>query len=123
MNDFSFAGCKILIVEDDFLQGADLAQMLKDEGATVIGPAVDLASAFEALNAQPQLAVLDLRLGQELSLPIADELSRRGVPFIFSAALPEQIPFCYGDVPVCEKPATHAEMRTLLAVAMQRTSA
>jgi len=50
-------------------------------------------------------AVLDINLRGERAYPVADALSDRGVPFVFTTGYDTQvIPAPYARVPRCEKP-------------------
>jgi len=61
-----------------------ISDMLSDAGAIVVGPAHTVAAALRLLDAQPvELACLDIKLQREDSIPVADELASRHLPFIF----------------------------------------
>ena len=104
MSDNTLTGRKVLVVEDDYLVGADLAGMLERAGAEVIGPATSIREALDALGALPDVATLDVQLGAETSFPIADELAKRGIPFIFATGTAEKIPSAYRSRLLCQKP-------------------
>ena len=75
----------ILVVEDEYLVAADLARQISLDGSTVVGPAPTAAAALELLQTTANVggAVLDVRLGAETAFPIAEELRRRDIPFVF----------------------------------------
>ena len=74
-------GAQILVVEDDTLIALDLKDTLLRAGATVIGPAHDLAAALRlAEDASLSAAVLDLRLLRGDTRPVAARLAERGIP-------------------------------------------
>ncbi|TJX01027.1 MAG: response regulator [Mesorhizobium sp.] len=75
-------GVRILIVEDDWVLAGDLAKYFGNMGAVVLGPAatVEHASMHTELA---EAAILDVNLNGRRVFPIADELMRRGVPFVF----------------------------------------
>lgn len=78
-------GRRILIVEDEYFIADDLSRGLHRQDAQVVGPVSDLATGLDlARREQLDGAVLDVNLDGEMSYPIADELSRRGVPFVFT---------------------------------------
>jgi len=79
----ALAACRILVVEDEVLVGLDLAMILTDAGATVIGPVQSLSEAL-VLAAEEELTavVLDVRLGPESTLSVGRKLTDRGIPFI-----------------------------------------
>jgi DNA-binding response OmpR family regulator len=77
-------GARILVVEDDFLISTEIDSILAGAGATVVGPCRTLAQA-EHLIARNHLsaAILDFRLGHDTTLPVAEQLYRHGIPFVF----------------------------------------
>jgi DNA-binding response OmpR family regulator len=78
------SGCCVLVVEDEHLVSMLLEDALAEAGATVVGPADSIEKARSLLQREPlAAAVLDLDIAGELVYPLADELVRRGVPFIF----------------------------------------
>jgi DNA-binding response OmpR family regulator len=87
---------RVLIAEDEFLVGIQLEEDLRSAGCSIVGPFSRLATATLAARRERfDLALLDINLNGDRVYPLADELSARGVPFIFlsgylSAALPER---------------------------------
>jgi DNA-binding response OmpR family regulator len=74
----------VLIVEDEFLIAALLEEDLHAAGCTTLGPFSSLAAALKASASEDfDLAILDVNLGGEMVYPLADALSRRGVPILF----------------------------------------
>jgi DNA-binding response OmpR family regulator len=76
---------RVLIVEDEFLLGALLAETLLDAGHEVSGPAAHELEALGFADAtMPDLALVDIELrGGESGVEVARALLRRGVPSIF----------------------------------------
>lgn len=99
---------RILVVEDEPLIAFDLADMLQDEGAEVVGPAFDLATG-EALVRENSLdaALLDIDLGDALVWPIAELLMQHGTPFAFVSArcTADQVPPAFHHSECVMKPA------------------
>lgn len=85
----------VLIVEDNPVLAESMAFALSTFGWTVIGPAATNAEA-EAFIAKGALsiAVLDVDLGVETSIPSAEALRSLGLPFIFLTGLTSNV-----DVP------------------------
>ncbi len=80
------AGARILIVEDEALIAMLLEEMLTDLGYELAGTAATLAQALELAEAtELDGAILDLSLGGEKSLPVADALAARGIPYMFAS--------------------------------------
>lgn len=102
---------RILVVEDDPLIAMDLQRILEDAGAVVIGPASNLAKALDLFERHPlDIAVLDVRLETGDSLPLADLLSERSLPFIFQTSDPNLIAGLYPGAPVLRKPFRPQEL-------------
>ena len=78
-------GKRVLIVEDEAIIAFAIEDMLTELGCTIIGPALRLDDAFGlASTAEIDAAILDVNLNSERSYPVAAELERRGVPFVFA---------------------------------------
>ncbi|WP_292205055.1 response regulator [Mesorhizobium sp.] len=75
-------GVHILIVEDDWVLAGDLARYFGNMGAVILGPAATVEHASIHTEAA-EAAILDVNLNGRRVFPIADELMRRGVPFVF----------------------------------------
>jgi len=82
----SLDGVRVLLVEDDFLILMDLEDMLSAAGAKVIAECRNVEDALEKVEddeLEVEVAVLDMRLGDESAAPVARRLAERGVPFVF----------------------------------------
>lgn len=89
-----FRGRSVLVVEDQLLIALDLEALLLDQGAS----SVQLCgSAEEALRSirldRPDLAILDVNLGDTTSFPVAAELQGLGIPFIFATGYGNEVEF------------------------------
>ena len=74
----------ILVVEDAYLVGLQLKDDLESIGYRVIGPASNVTKAINLINENAvRGAVLDVNLGHENSIPIANRLDEDDIPFIF----------------------------------------
>jgi DNA-binding NtrC family response regulator len=77
-------GARVLVVEDDFLIRIDLEATLTEAGAAITGLCATVQQALEAISVElPDAAILDVRLGTETVGPVARELTRLGIPFVF----------------------------------------
>jgi DNA-binding response OmpR family regulator len=109
------SGARILVAEDEAVIGLALEAMLADAGATVIGPVASVAAAVAlADGARPTAAILDFRLRDGCSEPLARWLAAARVPFLFYTGHLDHaaIRAAWPDSPVLAKPATP---RALLA--------
>ena len=114
-------GKTILIVEDEFFIGSDLQQILADAGAETVlvnaaGPALEkLASTrFDAV-------ILDIHLQDESTYPVADELRRREIPFVFLSGY-LTIREGYADAPFLDKPFTAETVTNALKGILAQTT-
>jgi DNA-binding NarL/FixJ family response regulator len=111
-------GRRLMIVEDEYLVARDLAGSLRELGVEVVGPAGTVNDALLLLEAEGttiDAAVLDINLREDRVYPVADALTRRGVPFVFATGYDVlTIPETYATVPRCEKPVDKAELVRLL---------
>lgn len=108
----------VLIVEDEPFIAFDLADAITDAGATIVGPALTVREADDALDgATPSLACLDINIGADLVWPIAQRLHDDGVPFVFVSARCTQsdLPAPFGDYQCIAKPASQADLIGKLA--------
>ncbi len=77
-------GARMLIVEDDYVIGADLKSVLTDAGAEVVCVCRTVEDALARADEDDfAAALLDFRLGRETAVPVAHQLAARGVPFVF----------------------------------------
>ncbi|MCX7358356.1 MAG: GAF domain-containing protein [Alphaproteobacteria bacterium] len=103
----SLDGLKVLLLEDQLVIALDAEAMLQSCG---VGGVDTTATASEALRTlvatAPDIAVLDVNLGSGNSFPVAEELRRRKIPFIFATGYGDHtiIPKSLADVPVVRKP-------------------
>ncbi|THV15454.1 HWE histidine kinase domain-containing protein [Rhizobium rhizophilum] len=103
----SIAGLEVLLVEDQVLIAMDAEMMLADAGIDTV---ITASSSSDALNRlktfTPSIAVLDINLGRDTSVPVAEELVRRGIPFVFATGYDDRsvVPDELLSVPVVRKP-------------------
>ena len=101
----------ILTVEDAFLVGLQLKRNVESLGFEVLGPASSVAEALNLLD-HPMLvfAILDVNLGSEDSMPVAEELDSRGIPYLFITGYDSVATEQFKDVTVLRKPTTPAQI-------------
>ncbi|NNC53649.1 MAG: GAF domain-containing protein [Erythrobacter sp.] len=72
----------VLLVEDSMIIALDTEDCLKELGVDTIRVESTVAGALKALEGlTPELAILDYNLGNESSEKVAEELSRREIPY------------------------------------------
>jgi CheY-like chemotaxis protein len=110
-------GLRCLILDDNSLIALDLAETLVELGGAVVGPAFTLAGARQLIEREPiDAALLDITIGSAKSWPIADDLVRRNIPFMFLTGygqLDEQ-QRRYPQATSLSKPYTREEIRDAL---------
>ena len=110
-------GRNVLLVEDNMIIAMDGEDALRDLGADVV-TAASVGRAHEAIAIQSvDLAVLDFNLGHETSLPIADMLAERGIPFLFATGYGDglELPARFEAVTLLKKPYSGATLAQALA--------
>ncbi|MEO0032058.1 MAG: hypothetical protein RIS94_1816, partial [Pseudomonadota bacterium] len=101
-------GVNALLVEDSLIIALDAEDILQRFGAD-IATASTVEAAHDVLDRmRPDLAVLDINLGDQTSFGIADRLADMGVPFFFASGYGEQaqLPMEHRARGVVQKPYT-----------------
>jgi CheY-like chemotaxis protein len=119
MTGVSFNGKKLLLVEDNAVIALEAQLLLEDAGA-IVTTASTVREALDLIaQDQPDLAILDVNLVGENSMPVAHKLRELGIEFIFTtgygegAALPPEL----ADAPVVAKPCKGPKLLAALAEA------
>jgi DNA-binding NtrC family response regulator len=118
-------GRKILIVEDEAPIALNLATAVQQAGGIVIGPVASVAAAHAAM-ADNRLdgALLDIRLRNETSFPLADVLAVLGIPFVFVSGLSSALmPYTHRERPLFDKPYQPGEVIGALARLVREAAA
>lgn len=98
-----------LIVEDNLIIAMAAEVILLDLGARHVDTAASVDQALRSIErTKPNFALLDLNLGSESSIKVAQKLTEIGVPFIFATGYGERapIPVELAAAPVIQKPYT-----------------
>ena len=115
---------KVLVVEDEIMVAMLVEDMLHDLGHLPVGPAARLAAGIGlAETEQLDLAILDINLGNEKSFPIADILTRRGIPVIFATGYGAKgLDERFASFPVLTKPFEDSTFANAIVTALARRS-
>jgi len=111
------SAARILIVEDDVLNGFLMEEALQLAGHEVLGPAKTVPRALALLESETiDAAILDHQLEDDTALAVARRLDALGIPWAVTtghsrSALPSQ----YGHVQVLTKPFSIAQLLALTA--------
>src|ERR1700719_1534959 len=111
------SGRKVLVVEDEMIVAWLLEDMLVDLGCTIVGPATSVNQALAMIDVEAfDAAVLDVNLDGQMSYPVADALTARGMPFVFSTGYDKDtLRDGYRTFPVLQKPFHRSELGDALA--------
>lgn len=112
----NLSGCRVLIVEDEFFLADDAALELSAAGATIVGPVGRLEEARAQVEADGfDVALIDIKLGEEMAYPLADMLAAQGIPFAFVTGYEQSfIPDRFAGVPYVVKPVTNGALLELI---------
>ncbi|WP_374469646.1 response regulator [Phenylobacterium sp.] len=112
-------GLRVFIVEDEPLVAVVLQDMVVDSGGEVAATAQSVVDALAKMDLQPfDMAVLDVDLAGRSCHPVAAELRRRKIPFLFASGSGEHAlhPQDAG-APVLHKPFAEGDlMRAMTAL-------
>jgi CheY-like chemotaxis protein len=108
-------GKHVLVVEDEFLIAESMCLDLENAGAIVVGPVPTVGRALSLLQSrQVDAALLDIKLNEETSISIVNDLSRRAIPYVFVSNInPSELPPRFRDALV-GKPAEITTIATVL---------
>jgi len=111
-----FAGKRILVVEDEMIVAMLIEDILMDGGATVVGPAARVNKALDLLGTESvDAALLDVNLAGENTMPVAEELRRRGIPFAFATGYGVAgVPDGFAGQPLLQKPFQERDLQEVL---------
>ncbi|APG46082.1 HWE histidine kinase domain-containing protein [Phaeobacter porticola] len=108
---------KALVVEDSFIIAMDVSAMLEDMGFFEVVSASSVTKALDKLaDGGIEYAVLDVNLGSEQSVPVAEELARQNIPFVLTTGYGEvqTIIDIYPPCPIVQKPISERALATAL---------
>lgn len=123
---FPARGLRVLIVEDELLIALQLESELTERGYRIVGPAQSLEEGLDLTRSERfDAALLDINLGQDSSLPIAEELAAAGTPFAFMTGYSDTllIPPHLRTIPAIRKPFQVESLLGLLQELVARPAA
>lgn len=98
---------RIMVVENEYWIATQLATMVRERGAEVIGPTSSIPQAIELLSGvdRPDAVVLDIVLRAGDVYPFADILDKFDIPFVFATACDKcDIPSRFAHIQHFSKP-------------------
>lgn len=107
---------RILVLEDEALVAMVLEDMLAELGITVVGPAATIEEALQLVESEPfDAAILDMNVDGSNSLPVADALAARGLPYAFASGMPDAPSGIHARAPLMPKPYRDSDLQLLLS--------
>lgn len=77
----------VLVVEDDYYIASEIRQVFEKAGARVLGPVSRTEQAMSLLESEvPDIAIIDLNLGEGPDFKVAEHLRHQAVPVCFYTA-------------------------------------
>ncbi len=118
----SLEGLRVFFVEDETMVALNLEDMLADLGCEVVGTAMRVGKALDALNAhvEPDVAILDVNVAGERVFPVAELLTERQVPIIFATGYDRDgLPETWHRHTILQKPYTQDDVSRSLREAVK----
>lgn len=107
---------RILIVDDEPLIAVNTEDLVRHFGALVVGPYFSASAAQHALASRIDAALLDVNLGGEDSLGLAEALQAKGVPIILVTGYqPDAVSERFAKCQVLTKPIESGALGAALA--------
>ena len=112
-------GLRFLIVEDEPIIAFNLEDLLLSLGCQRVLVAMHMEEAFQLLaESDIDAAVLDVNIHGERSYPLAEELQRRSVRFVFATGYGDaEHPAAFTAVPTLTKPYSSTSLIEALRLA------
>ena len=119
----ALAGRRVLVVEDEPFIAMTLEDMLTDFGCVVAGSVSQISEALAIIaTGELDAAVLDVNLGTQKIDAVADELARRGFPFVFTTGYGRPgLPAPHNKRGVVQKPFRAEELAAAQALELVRS--
>ncbi|BBI21492.1 MAG: response regulator [Pseudomonadota bacterium] len=104
---------RVLVAEDEPIVGFDLCDTVAEAGYMVEGPFDEISSAMLSFQkCKPDIAILDVQLGDGIVYPLAEQMMAENVPVIFHSGRlsPDEVALRFPRAQALSKPCPPAEM-------------
>ncbi|QKG72460.1 response regulator [Erythrobacter mangrovi] len=115
---------RVLVAEDELIIGEDLCQTITEAGFEVEGPYESVSSAMLAYQKnRPDVAILDVQLGDGIVYPLAEQMMAEEVPVIFHSGqlTPAEVTHRFPHAQALSKPCPPAEVIARVQQALQQS--
>lgn len=117
----SLAGAVVLLLEDEFLIAVDAERVLEELGAAEVKMTATLEEAErEAAGRDFDLALLDVNINGQISLPLAHRLHDRGVPVVLATGYDLHASEIPRDSACVSKPYSKEALNKAIATVLER---
>ncbi|MFD1343742.1 HWE histidine kinase domain-containing protein [Litorisediminicola beolgyonensis] len=109
---------RAMVLEDTMIIAMDAADMLSDLGASEVDICAGIEEALERVATQDyEFALLDVNLGGKQSVPVAEALAAKGVPFALATGYGdvESVTKLYPPCKILQKPFSSASIMGALS--------
>lgn len=115
------AGRRVLVVEDEFMVSALIEDILLDSGCQIAGVASRLNDALEkAKSLSFDVAIVDVNLNGQQSLPVAEILAKRHIPFVLASGYgASSLSEAFPNVPILQKPFQQKDLAQAISEALK----
>jgi len=113
-------GRRVLVIEDESMVTMLLQDFLDEIGCDVVGVASRLKEAFEKIDVLTfDVAILDVNLNGQQTLPVARALMDRGRAIVFATGYAATtVPAEFHKVPILQKPFQQKDLERALRSAI-----
>jgi CheY-like chemotaxis protein len=113
------AGQRVLVIEDEAVVAALIEDILVDNGCHVVGVASRLNDALAKVQSLSfDVAIVDMNLNGQQSLPVAELLAQRGAAFVLSTGYGASCAASSPGVPILQKPFRQNDLERALREAL-----
>jgi CheY-like chemotaxis protein len=120
LSESPLKGLRVFLLEDEFLIAMDVEMMCLDHGASEVIIRHQLKEGEDEPLPDFDVAVVDLVLAGQSTIPFADRLARLGKPFIFASGYADSVDVArFPSVPIVTKPYAGSELIEAIASAVR----
>jgi CheY-like chemotaxis protein len=124
LTECSLSGLKVLVLEDEFLIAMDVEQICRDHGADGVTIRRQLSEIDEQLWTDGfDVAVIDMLLEGNPTLPFARTLKERNIPFLFASGYADiaDLRSEFPDVRLVSKPYSESDLVKAILASVGRS--